>query len=55
MCVNGWSSTTFLPMMKKLAKDKMQRAKADIAYARCGYEAEMEQKALKAEAEKRLA
>lgn len=40
--------------MKKLAKDKLQRAKADLAYAKGPYVKEMEQKALKTEAEHEL-
>lgn len=40
--------------MKKLAKDKKQRAKADMAYANSIYRMEMEQDALKAEAQKLL-
>ena len=42
-------------MMKKLAKDKKQRAKADLNYAHNDYMREMEQAALKAEAQKLLA
>ena len=42
-------------MMKKLAKDKKQRAKADLAYAKGPYQQEMEQETLKAEAQKLLA
>lgn len=42
-------------MMKKLAKDKKQRAKADLTYAKGPYQQEMEQEALKAEAQKMLA
>ena len=38
--------------MKKLAKDKKQRAKADLVYANGSYLEEMEQNALKAEAQK---
>lgn len=40
--------------MKKLAKNKKQRAKADMAYANSTYRMEMEQDALKAEALKLL-
>lgn len=40
--------------MKKLAKDKKQRAKADMAYANSTYRMEMEQDALKVEALKLL-
>lgn len=40
--------------MKKLARDKKQRAKADLSYAKGAYQREMEQDALKAEAEKLL-
>lgn len=38
--------------MRKLAKDKLQRALSDANYARGSYEAEMTQDALLAEAEK---
>ena len=38
-------------VMKKLAKDKMFRAKSDVAYAKGAYEKEMEQAALKKEAQ----
>ena len=41
-------------VMKKLAKDKMLRAKSDVAYAKGAYEKEMEQAALKKEAMKKL-
>ena len=41
--------------MKRLAKDKKQRAKADLAYAKGSYLEEMKQDALKAEAQKMLA
>ena len=41
-------------VMKKLAKDKMLRAKSDVAYAKGDYEKEMEQAALKKEAEKKI-
>ena len=37
-------------VMKKLAKDKMLRAKSNVAYAKGAYEKEMEQAALLAEA-----
>ena len=37
-------------VMKKLAKDKMLRAKSNVAYAKGAYEKEMEQAALKKEA-----
>ena len=36
--------------MKKLAKDKMLRAKSNVAYAKGDYEKEMEQVSLKKEA-----
>ena len=36
--------------MKKLAKDKMLRAKCNVAYAKRAYEKEMEQAALRKEA-----
>ena len=36
--------------MKKMAKDKMLRAKSNVAYAKGAYEKEMEQAALLAEA-----
>jgi len=39
-------------VMKKLAKDKMLRAKSNVAYAKGTYEKEMEQVALKKEAQK---
>ena len=42
-------------VMKKLAKDKKQRALADLAYAKGPYLQEMEQNALKAEAQRLLA
>ena len=41
-------------IMKKLAKDKMLRAKSNVAYAKGTYEKEMEQAALKKEALKRI-
>ena len=41
-------------VMKKLAKDKMLRAKSDVAYAKGAYEKEMEQAALKKEAQRKL-
>ena len=41
--------------IRKLAKDKKQRAKADLAYANSSYLQEMEQNALKTEAQKMLA
>ena len=41
-------------VMKKLAKDKMLRAKSNVAYAKGTYEKEMEQAALKKEALKRI-
>ena len=40
--------------MKKLAKDKMFRAKSDVAYAKGDYEKEMEQVALRKEAMRKL-
>ena len=40
-------------IMKKLAKDKMLRAKSNVAYAKGTYEKEMEQAALKKEAIKK--
>ena len=40
-------------MMKYLQKDKMLRAKSDVAYAKGAYEKEMEQAALKKEAKLR--
>ena len=51
----GTLSKELADAMKKLAKDKKQRAKADLAYAKGAYLQEMEQDALKAEAEKLLA
>ena len=41
-------------VIKKLAKDKMLRAKSNVAYAKGTYEKEMEQAALKKEALKRI-
>ena len=41
-------------VMKKLAKDKMLRAKSNVAYAKGAYEKEMEQAALKKEAQRKL-
>lgn len=41
-------------IMKKLAKDKLLRARSDVAYAKGDYEKEMEQAALQKEAEKKL-
>lgn len=40
--------------MKKLAKDKMLRAKSDVAYAKGDYEKEMEQAALRKEAQAKM-
>ena len=40
--------------MKRLAKDKKQRALADLTYAKGPYLKEIEQNALKAEAERLL-
>ena len=51
----GTLSEELASAMKKLAKDKKQRAKADLAYAKGSYLQEMEQNALKAEAQKMLA
>lgn len=39
--------------MRKLAKDKLQRALSDANYARASYESEMTQEALRAEAERK--
>ena len=50
----GTVSKELADAMKKLAKDKKQRAKADLTYARGSYLQEMEQDALKAEAQKLL-
>lgn len=50
----GTLSPEVAAMMKKLAKNKKQRAKADMAYANSTYRIEMEQDALKAEALKLL-
>ena len=50
----GTISKELADAMKKLAKDKKQRAKADLAYAQGTYQQEMEQDALKAEAQKLL-
>ena len=41
-------------VMKKLAKDKMLRAKSDVAYAKGAYGKEMEQAAVKKEAQRKL-
>lgn len=41
-------------VMKKLAKDKLLRAKSDVAYAKGAYEKEMEQATLKKEAENKI-
>jgi hypothetical protein len=41
-------------VMKKLAKDKMLRAKSNVAYAKGAYEKEMEQAALKKEAQAKM-
>ena len=41
-------------VMKKLAKDKMLRAKSNVAYAKEAYEKEMEQATLKKEAKRKL-
>lgn len=41
---------TLAKMMKKLAKDKMQRAKSSVDYANGDYKKEMELDALEAEA-----
>ena len=41
-------------VMKKLAKDKMLRAKSNVAYAKRAYEKEMEQAALRKEAMRKL-
>lgn len=50
----GTLSPELAAEMKKLAKDKKQRAKADMAYANSTYRMEMEQDALKVEALKML-
>ena len=41
-------------VMKKLAKDKMQKAISNVAYAKGDYEKEMEQAALNKEAMRKL-
>ena len=41
-------------VMKKMAKDKMLRAKSNVAYAKGAYEKEMEQAALKKVAMRKL-
>ena len=51
----GTISKELADVMKKLAKDKKQRAKADLEYSKGPYQREMEQEALKAEAKKLLA
>ena len=50
----GTLDANLAEVMKKLAKDKMLRAKSDVAYAKGDYEKEMEQAALKKEAEKKI-
>lgn len=50
----GTLSAELADAMKKLAKDKKQRALADLAYAKGPYLQEMEQNALKAEAQRLL-
>ena len=50
----GWLDEDLAEVMKKLAKDKMLRAKSDVAYARGAYEKEMEQAVLLAEAKIRI-
>ena len=50
----GTLSEELAAAMKKLAKDKKQRALADLEYAKGSYLKEMEQNALKAEAEQLL-
>ena len=50
----GTLSEELADTMKKLAKDKKQRALADLAYAKRPYLQEMEQNALKAEAKRLL-
>lgn len=50
----GTLDTDLAEVMKKLAKDKMLRALRNVAYARGDYEKEMEQAALKKEAQKYL-
>ena len=46
----GTLDANLAEVMKKLAKDKMLRAKSDVAYAKGDYEKEMEQATLKKEA-----
>ena len=41
-------------VMKKMGKDKMLRAKSNVAYAKGVYEKEMGQAALKKEAQRKL-
>ena len=41
-------------VMKQLAKDKLERAIFDVAYAKGSYEKEMEQATLKKEAKRKL-
>lgn len=50
----GTLDASLAEIMKKLAKDKMLRAISDVAYARGGYEKEMEQVALKKEAQAKM-
>lgn len=49
----GKLNTEIADVMRKLAKDKLQRALSDANYACRSYEAEMTQGALLAEAEKK--
>ena len=50
----GTLDANLAEVMKKLAKDKMLRAKSDVAYAKGAYEKEMEQATLKKEAKRKL-
>ena len=49
----GRLDETTADAMRKLAKDKLQRALSDANYARAAYESEMTQEALRAEAERK--
>ena len=50
----GTLDASLAEIMKKLAKDKMLRAKSNVAYAKGTYEKEMEQVALKKEAQAKM-
>ena len=50
----GTLDANLAEVMKKLAKDKMQKAISNVAYAKGDYEKEMEQAALNKEAMRKL-